>query len=136
IILIFQVKKQRLMPLKFKFNNMPEAKRFINLALPIIIGGATLQFYLIIQRIYAAGLDEGAIASINYSSKMTQFPQGVLMASVTTVIYPMLAKAAGEGEFSKIKQAYQQGFRLLTLILLPASVYMFIYSKEIIMFVF
>lgn len=136
VVLIYQVKKQRLMPFRFKVAQLPEMKRFINLAMPLILGGATLQFYLIIQRIYASGLNEGAISAINYSSKMTQFPQGVLMASVTTVIYPLLAKAAGNGDFDKIKQAYQQGFRLLTLILLPASIYFFMYAEEIITFIF
>lgn len=136
LILVYQIKKQRLMPLRFTMKKLPEKKRFLNLAMPLIIGGATLQFYLIIQRIFAAGLNDGAIASINYASKMTQFPQGVLMASITTVIYPLLAKAAGEGDFSKIKKAYQDGFRLLTLILLPASIFFFIYAKEIITFIF
>lgn len=136
IVLIYQVKKQRLMRLRFKVTQLPEMKRFINLAMPLILGGATLQFYLIIQRIYAAGLDDGAIAAINYSSKMTQFPQGVLMASVTTVIYPLLAKAAGDGDFNRITKAYKQGFRLLTLILLPASIYFFMYAEEIITFIF
>src|SRR5699024_2591047 len=73
---------------------------------------------------------------MNYASKMTQFPQGVLMASVTTVIYPMLAKAAGDGDLGKIEAAYKQGFRMLSVILLPASVYMFMYAEEIITFIF
>src|SRR5699024_1977160 len=90
----------------------------------------------LIQRMYAAQLEDGIIAAINYSSKMTQFPQAVLMTSVTTIIYPLLAKAAGKGDFLKIKQAYQQGFRLLTLILLPASLFIFLYAKEIISFIF
>lgn len=136
LILMIQVRTQKLMPLRFKITRLPETKRFMNLALPLILGGATLQFYIIIQRIFAARLDEGAIASINYASKMTQFPQGVLMASVTTVIYPMLAKAAGDNDFKKIKGAYKQGFRLLSLILLPASIYMFMYAEEIITFIF
>src|SRR5699024_11557583 len=120
------IKKQHLLPLKFKIVRMTENKRFLKLIIPLLFGGATIQFYFLIQRMYAAELADGAIAAINYSSKMTQFPQAVLMTSVTTIIYPMLAKAAGKGDFLKIKQAYQQGFRLLTLILLPASLFIFL----------
>lgn len=136
LLLMYQIKTQKLMPLRFRIVPLEETKRFVKLALPLIFGGATIQFYFIIQRIYASGLDEGAIASINYASKMTQFPQAVLMASVTTIVYPMLAKAAGEGNYERIHQAFKRGFRLLTLILLPASIFLFVYAKEIIVFIF
>jgi len=135
-LLIYYIKKQQLLPLKFKIVRMPENKRFLKLIIPLLFGGATIQFYFLIQRMYASELADGAIAAINYSSKMTQFPQAVLMTSVTTIIYPMLTKAAGEGNFSKISRAYQQGFRMLTLILIPASVFVFMYAQEIITFIF
>ncbi|MGY0691404.1 murein biosynthesis integral membrane protein MurJ [Virgibacillus sp. FSP13] len=136
IILVHYIRKQQLVPLRFKIVKLPETRRFLKLALPLIFGGATMQFYLLIQRIYAAELNDGTIAAINYASKMTQFPQAVLMTSVTTIIYPMLAKAAGEGDFTRINQSYKKGFRMLTLILLPASIFIFIYAKEIITFIF
>ncbi|WP_090867306.1 murein biosynthesis integral membrane protein MurJ [Oceanobacillus limi] len=136
ILLVYQSRKQRLAPLQFKIVRLAETKRFLKLAMPLIFGGATIQFYLIIQRIYAANLSDGAIAAINYASKMTQLPQAVLMTSVTTIVYPLLAKAAGEGDFFKLDQAFKKGFRLLTLILLPASVFIFIYAKEIISIIF
>lgn len=136
VMLVYYIKKQQIMPLRFKLVKLPETKRFIKLALPIIFGGATIQFYFIIQRIFAANLDEGVIASLNYASKMTQFPQAVLMTSVTTIIYPLLAKAVGENDYYKITNAYEKGFRMLTLLLLPATVFIFIYAKEIIAFVF
>lgn len=136
MILLYNIKKQRIMPLRFKLVKLPETKRFIKLALPLIFGGATIQFYFIIQRIYAANLEGGAISALNYASKMTQFPQAVLMTSVTTIIYPILAKAVGEGDFSKLSNAYKKGFRMLTLLLVPASLFIFFYAKEIITIIF
>ncbi|WLV24425.1 murein biosynthesis integral membrane protein MurJ [Aciduricibacillus chroicocephali] len=127
---------QKLMSLRPAFHKMPETGRFLKLVIPLIFGGASIQFYLIIQRIYAAGLDGGAIASLNYASKMTQFPQAVLMASVTTIVYPMLAKAAGEGDTVKLESAYRKGFKMLSLILLPASLFLMFFAKEIISFIF
>lgn len=135
-LLIYYIKKQQLLPLQFKIARLPETKRFMKLIIPLLFGGATIQFYFLIQRMYAAELADGAIAAINYSSKMTQFPQAVLMTSVTTIIYPMLTKAAGEGDFPKISRAYQEGFRMLTLILIPASMFVFAYAEEIITFIF
>jgi putative peptidoglycan lipid II flippase len=136
LLLVHYIRKQKLMPIKFSFRKMPETKRFLKLALPLIFGGATIQFYQIIQRVFAADLAGGAIASLNYASKMTQFPQAVLMTSVTTIIYPLLAKAAGERNFARLQSVYKQGFRLLTIILLPASFFIFFYAKDIITFIF
>ena len=132
----YRLRKQQVISLKPKLMDMPELKKLLYLALPIMLGGATMQFYLIIQRIFATGLDEGAVSAINYTSKITQVPRGVIMASVTTVVYPMLAKAAGAGDFGKIDKAYRQGFRMLAVLLVPASTFLFIYAKDVITFVF
>ncbi|GAA0439020.1 murein biosynthesis integral membrane protein MurJ [Lentibacillus halophilus] len=136
IVLVAYIRKQAIMPFRFRLVKMPEMTRFIKMALPIVFGGATIQFYFIIQRIFAADLSEGVIAAMNYASKMTQFPQAVLMTSVTTIIYPMLAKAVGEKDERKVTNAYQKGFRMLSILLLPATVFVFSYAKEIISLIF
>lgn len=135
-LLVIRMKKEKIASLKPTFLKMPEHKSLFKLALPIILGGATMQFYLIIQRIFAAGLDEGAIAAINYTSKITQVPRSVIMASVTTIIYPMLAKAAGNNDFQKIDNAYKQGFRMLSILLIPATVFLYVYAEQIIVIIF
>ncbi len=135
-LLVHYIRKQQLVPLRLKLQKIPETKRFLKLALPLIFGGATIQFHLIIQRIFAADLGSGTIAALNYASKMTQFPQAVLMTSVTTIIYPILAKAAGEGDHIRLRNAYQRGFRLLTVTLLPASIFIFFFAQDMISFVF
>ncbi|RYG71235.1 murein biosynthesis integral membrane protein MurJ [Lentibacillus lipolyticus] len=135
-VLAVSIWKQSIMPFRMRLANMPEITRFVKMALPIIFGGATIQFYFIIQRIYAADLSEGVIASMNYASKMTQFPQAVLMTSVTTVIYPMLAKAVSDGDEQKLTNAYQKGFHMLSILLLPATVFIFTYAEEIITLIF
>ncbi|TRM10631.1 murein biosynthesis integral membrane protein MurJ [Lentibacillus cibarius] len=136
VFLVTYIRKQAIMPFRIRLVPMPEITRFVKMALPIIFGGATIQFYFIIQRIYAADLSEGVIAAMNYASKMTQFPQAVLMTSVTTVIYPMLAKAVNDGDAQKLTKAYQQGFHMLCTLLLPATVFIFMYAKDIIAFIF
>ncbi|WP_337018828.1 murein biosynthesis integral membrane protein MurJ [Oceanobacillus massiliensis] len=136
IFIFFYVRKRKLVKFRMKLEWNGPVKRFIMLAMPIIFGGATIQFYFIIQRIYASGLEEGAISALNYASKMTQFPQAVLMTSVTTVIYPLLAKAVGEKNEKKFISAYKKGFQMLSIILLPATFFVFFYAKEIIQFIF
>jgi len=120
----------------FKLTYTEDVARFIKLVLPIVFGGATLQFYYLIQRVFAANLSEGVIASLNYASKLTQFPQAVLMASVTTVIYPLLAKAAGEQDFNKLHRVYQRGVQTLFILLVPVTMALVIYAEETVTFIF
>ncbi|WP_205600793.1 murein biosynthesis integral membrane protein MurJ [Gracilibacillus sp. YIM 98692] len=130
-------KKYGPIPMQWKWQaNQNELARFIKLSVPILFGGATLQFYFFIQRIFAAQLEEGLIASINYATKMTQFPQAILMTSVTTVIYPLLAKAIGDGQEEKVGRIYQKGVRWLVLLLVPATVYLYVYAEQIIRLIF
>ncbi|MDC3416114.1 murein biosynthesis integral membrane protein MurJ [Aquibacillus salsiterrae] len=136
VVLFWYVKRTKIVPLSFGFEKMPELKRFLKLALPILFGGATLQFYFFIQRIYATGLPDGAIASLNYASKMTQFPQAILMTAVTTVIYPMLAKLTASTDRGKLEAHYRKGIRLLFVLLIPATVFVYVYAKEIITVIF
>ena len=121
---------------RFKLMYTEDVSRFIKLVLPIVFGGATLQFYYLIQRVFASNLSEGVIASLNYASKLTQFPQAVLMASVTTVIYPLLAKAAGEQDFNKLHRVYQRGVQTLLILLIPVTIALVIYAEEAVTFIF
>lgn len=136
VLLLVSIWRSKLVSLSFSYKKMPEMKRFFKLALPILFGGATIQFYFFIQRIFATNLENGAIAALNYASKMTQFPQAVLMTAVTTVIYPMLAKTATNDNPGKLEDHYQKGIRWLCILLLPATGFVYFYAKEIIAFIF
>lgn len=106
------------------------------MALPIMLGGATLQFYFLIHRIYSAGLAEGTVAAVNYASKLTQFPQAILMTAVTTVIYPLLSRKMGEGDSAAVSSVYRRGIRALVVLVIPASIFIWFFAEPMTHFVF
>ncbi|MBX0316850.1 murein biosynthesis integral membrane protein MurJ [Planococcus glaciei] len=120
-----------LLPLN-RFKATAEIKRMVWLALPIILGGATIQFYFIIHRYFSLQLADGFVAAVNYASKLTQFPQALLMTVVTTVLYPLITKGVKEGDQRFIKSIYFRGLRVLGLLLIPASAFIWIYGPEMI----
>ncbi|HLO11963.1 MAG TPA: murein biosynthesis integral membrane protein MurJ [Pseudoneobacillus sp.] len=136
VMLIVGLKKDFIQHFRFRFEHTDELKRLWIIALPIMLGGASLQFYFFIQRVFASHLSDGYIAALNYASKLTQFPQAVLMTAVTTVIYPLLAKKVGAREDEGVSELYQKGMSLLGLLLLPVTVFVFFYSKEIVSIIF
>jgi putative peptidoglycan lipid II flippase len=136
VMLVIGLKKDFTKHFTFRFTHTEELKRLWLIALPIMLGGASLQFYFFIQRAFASHLPDGYIAALNYASKLTQFPQAVLMTAVTTVIYPLLAKKVGEKDTASVSELYQKGISLLGLLLLPITIFVFFYSKELVSIIF
>ncbi|WP_075528714.1 murein biosynthesis integral membrane protein MurJ [Sporosarcina ureilytica] len=125
-------------PYSFKplFTKSPDVIRMWRIALPILLGGASLQFYFIIHRIVAAGLEPGVISSVNYASKLTGFPQAIMMTAVTTVIYPLLSKKEGEGDDKTIRSLYRKGMVYLVSLLVPVTVIAYIFAEPLVTLVF
>lgn len=114
----------------------PLLKNIFQIFFPVALGGATLQLYTFIQRIFASQLETGYVAALNYATKLIQLPQIVLMTSVTTVIYPMLAKKVAENDEYGIVHIFVRGFQQLLLFFIPASLFIFVYAKEIVIVIF
>ncbi|WP_165352644.1 murein biosynthesis integral membrane protein MurJ [Bacillus infantis] len=136
IMLVAGLRKEHLKHFKIRFAFSDELKRLFIIAMPIMLGGAALQVYALLQRVFGSRLDDGIVSALNYASKLTQFPQAVLMTAVTTVIYPSLAKKAAEHDLASITSLYQKGLRWLGLLLLPVTIFVIIYAQEIVQVIF
>ncbi|RKJ25550.1 murein biosynthesis protein MurJ, partial [Butyricicoccus sp. 1XD8-22] len=79
---------------------------------------------------------DGAVSAVNYATKVSQFPQALLMTAVTTVIYPLLSKKEGEGDNESVKKLYVRGLRMLYLLILPISVYVYFQSEAVVRVIF
>ncbi|WRU95348.1 lipid II flippase MurJ [Priestia filamentosa] len=138
ILLAIEIKKYNIMTFRFRLNMKDGAyvQRFFRMMIPILLGGATLQFYFLIQRMFASDLSEGVIAALNYASKLVQLPQVVLMTAVTTVIYPKLAGEASKGNSEGVNLMYEKGLKALLLCIGGATIFVYVYAHEIIEAVF
>ncbi|WP_342508723.1 lipid II flippase MurJ [Sporosarcina sp. FSL K6-2383] len=129
-------RRSKLYSLKPSFGMSDDVKRLWVIALPILFGGASLQFYILIHRIVAAQFDAGVISAVNYASKSTGLPQAILMTAVTTVIYPLLSKKEGEGDMETIRKLYKKGMLYLVTLLAPATAVAYFFAEPLISFVF
>lgn len=130
--LVFGVRKEEVMSFKPLFKNRADQRELWKMAIPIMIGGATAQMYIMIQRFYTNMLEDGIVTAMNIANKMSQFPQAILMTAVTTVIFPILAKKEAEGDQEAVKNVYIRGLRMLYLLILPVSLYFFFESESVI----
>lgn len=136
VFLFAGIKKSKLYSLKPTLGKSEDVKRVWIIALPILLGGASMQFYAFIHRIAAAGLSEGAISAVNYASKLSNFPQAIMMTAVTTVIYPMLSKKEGEGDNETIKKLYKKGMLLLAALIAPATAVAYFFAEPLVRLIF
>lgn len=136
VFLFAGIKKSKLYSLKPTLGKSEDVKRVWVIALPILLGGASMQFYAFIHRIAAAGLSEGVISAVNYASKLSNFPQAIMMTAVTTVIYPMLSKKEGEGDNATIKKLYKKGMLLLAALIVPATAVAYFFADPLVRLIF
>lgn len=108
------------------------------MVVPIMLGGGTIQIYAMLQRFFVAvlGMGESAISIVNYASKLTQFPQAILITAVTTVIYPVLSRKEAENDINSIKSLYSRGLYYLVLFLVPVMIFSYFYAENLIQVIF
>ncbi|MDQ0298197.1 putative peptidoglycan lipid II flippase [Salibacterium salarium] len=136
VFLVILIRRGKFFHFGFRFNRSPETWRTMKLAIPILLGGATLQLYFLIHRMFGSYLDEGYIAALNYMSKIVQLPQSVLMMAVTTVVYPLLSRKVAAAEKDGISDLYLKGLRLMGMTILPVAVFVVFYAEDIVQAIF
>lgn len=118
------------------FGMSNDIKKLWVIALPILFGGASLQFYILIHRIVSGQFEEGVTTAVNIASKTTGLPQAILMTAVTTVIYPLLSKKEEEGDTETIRLLYKKGMLYLAGLLFPATVVAYFLAEPIVSLIF
>ncbi|MBA2874606.1 murein biosynthesis integral membrane protein MurJ [Thermaerobacillus caldiproteolyticus] len=138
VVLIVYLRKAGHVRFRFQLGVLEKeyALRMLKIALPVLLGGATLQFYFFVQRIFASQLENGYVAALNYASKFVQLPQTILMTGVTTVIYPLLAKKTAEKDYDGISQIFFKGLQSLIVLIVPVSIFVYFYAEEIVKVIF
>lgn len=134
--LIIGYRRLKTHPVGISFKHTLSTQQLWLMVLPMIIGGATIQLYALLQRLFATGLSDGAISAVNYASRLMQFPQAILITAVTTVIYPILSRKEAEKDISGIRTLYSKGLHYLLLLLLPVTVFSYFYSENLVQVVF
>src|SRR5690606_16291721 len=85
--------------------NDPGLRRMLILMLPAVLNAGANQINTLVDRMLASGLPEGRVAALNYANRLMQLAPGIIGASITTVIYPTLAKLAAQKNWDRFNDA-------------------------------
>lgn len=100
----------------------PGVRRMLRLMAPAVFGLALYQVNVIIARLLASFLQEGAVTYLYYSQRLIEFPMGIFAIAVATAAMPTLSRRASAGDLEGLKQTYADSLRLTFFIIIPALV--------------
>ena len=129
-LLVLSVRKVFSFKAILNFTN-GDLKDVVKLSLPIYLSVAIGEVNAIIDKMFASGLPEGSISAMNYATKLRALPDGIITASIITVIYPLLSQYAAKKDFFNLKATAVKAISLLSMTLLPVIAVSLYYSSEI-----
>jgi putative peptidoglycan lipid II flippase len=107
-------------------------KSMIIIALPVIVGTSVNQINVLVDRTLASGIAVGGISALNYAQRLNGFVQGLFVASITTVLYPMISKMAAAENMKGLKDSISEAISIINLFVIPATIGAMIFSKEVV----
>ena len=110
----------------------PDLRRALGLWLPFLASASIFTLNQIVARLFASGLDDGSVSAINYSVTVLQLPVGLFTASVMTVLFPAMSRQAAVSDREGLRGTVAQGLQLLTVLLVPSTVYLVGFGREVI----
>jgi integral membrane protein mviN len=114
----------------------PYVKKFLIVMIPTLIGIFGYQINELVDTSFAGALPIGTISAINYASRLYLLPVGVFAVSLSVVIFPSLSRAVVKKDNELFKNTIQKGLHFLAILIIPSSLGLIYYSKEIIMLLF
>jgi len=105
----------------FDYQN-PELKKMGKMMGPSIFGSAIYQIKILINTMLASSLPQGSVSFLNYAYRLLEFPLGVFVYSISSVVLPSFSTLAASNEIEKLKETFVFAFRLAMFIVIPAMV--------------
>lgn len=121
---------------RLDFTVSPRVKMIALLMVPGLFGTAIYQINILVSRLLAFSLNDSAASVLFYANRLTELPIGVFAIAVATVVYPLLAKHAAQGNHALMADDYQKGLRLIMIINVPAAVGLALLGEPIIRLLF
>lgn len=120
-------------PVKLSLNwRLPGVSQVIRLFLPVAGGLLVAQIAVQVSFILASRISEAGPATMRYAAQVIQFPLGMVSVAIAAAILPALSSSKGEA----FKATLAQGLRLVWVLILPASIGLYVLATPVIALLF
>lgn len=111
-------------------------RRVISMLPPVLIGVAVTDINKIVDNTLASSLPTGSVSAMDYALRLDSITTGIFVASIMTVVFPMLSIAANEKDRAGLKKATIKGINTILLVTIPAAIGMMVLATPIVTLAF
>ncbi len=114
----------------------PAVKEFVYLMIPILMAVSVNELNMIINRSIASMITAGGLAAVNYAYRLQTFVTGIVVTSITTVIYPSLSKSASHRKWNELNETILSSTMIMSLLVIPGAIGLALFAKPIVYLLF
>ena len=114
----------------------PGVRKVLFIMVPGIFAAGVYQVNVFVSQIIAATLEEGSIASLQYSVRLQELVLGLFVVSVTQVILPTLSEQTADDDTDGVKDTLTYATGLMAFVTLPATAGLVLIGPEVIALLF
>lgn len=111
-------------------------KEMFLIALPVIIGTSVNEINVLVDRTLASRIAVGGISALNYARRLNGFVQGLVVVSLTSVMFPIISKMAAAENIKGLKQTVNEAMASMSLLIIPATIGAMVFAEEIVALLF
>ncbi|MCS7062189.1 MAG: murein biosynthesis integral membrane protein MurJ [Anaerolineae bacterium] len=120
-------------PIRLSLNwRHPGVSQVVRLFLPVAGGLALAQLAVQVSYIAAGQISAEGPATMRYAAQVIQFPLGMIAVAVSAAILPALSAQAVQPTPDEFKATLAHGLRLVGVLIVPASVGVFVLARPIV----
>ena len=108
----------------------PRVRQALWLLIPTVFGAGIYQVNVLVSQAVAWGLGDGAVSSLQYSSRLLELTLGVFAVAISTVVLPALASDAAAGATEKVVDTVLYAVRLCCFVCFPVTAALFLLRTE------
>lgn len=104
----------------------------LKMAGPIILGSSIDQINKTVDTTIASSIQEGAIATLSYAVRVSDSILGIFVNSISSVMYPSLARQASQGKVTELKVTVRKIMNTINILIIPATFGLIILSQPVV----
>jgi putative peptidoglycan lipid II flippase len=99
---------------------------------PRIVGQAAFQVNIIVMTNFASRIGDSRVSALNYAFQLFMLPHGVLALSLSTVIFPLMARQFELGQLQEMKRTLTRALGPLLFLTFPAAIGLIAFRESIV----
>jgi putative peptidoglycan lipid II flippase len=114
----------------------PAVRRILRLYVPILLGLIVTQIQIIVDGRWASASGAQSVSWMRYATTLIQMPLGLVPVAVSLAALPSMSQRAAGGDWDGFRSIFARGLRLITVLLIPATVGLWVLATPVIALLF